>query len=166
MDTSSASLKRRPRHPSQPEEAPQALTGDYCLREGTWAASPPDSGVAALPGPPCRKIQTLACYRRVERRRAAVPAALLLYCRPTPVQSCPYFPIVYVIPRCCVTLSFLYRPNRSSASMASALEAQRLQTLAATAPAAEAASPPPPATIGRTELSAPAVQAADSSSGR
>ena len=47
---------------AQPGEVVRTLTGEYCLREGTYSKTLPDN-LAAMPGKPCLRTDAITCIR-------------------------------------------------------------------------------------------------------
>lgn len=47
---------------AQRDEAVRSLTGEYCLRRGTYSHTLPDN-LAELPGEPCMRINEITCVR-------------------------------------------------------------------------------------------------------
>ena len=50
---------------AKPDEVVRSLTGEYCLREGTYSTTLPTDleQVKALPGKPCMRVEQLTCIR-------------------------------------------------------------------------------------------------------
>ncbi|GAB4822790.1 hypothetical protein N2152v2_009836 [Parachlorella kessleri] len=52
---------------AKPDEVVRSLTGEYCLREGTYSTTlPADIELKTLPGKPCMRVEQLTCIRTVE----------------------------------------------------------------------------------------------------
>lgn len=53
--------------PADPNQVVVALTGEYCLREGQYSAQPPTpEELQSMPGKPCERLESIACYRSLE----------------------------------------------------------------------------------------------------
>jgi hypothetical protein len=51
---------------AEPDEVVMSLTGEYCVREGVYAAKAPSpEELAAAQGTPCNKISSISCIRLV-----------------------------------------------------------------------------------------------------
>ncbi|GAB4822789.1 hypothetical protein N2152v2_009835 [Parachlorella kessleri] len=75
---------------AQPGEVVRTLTGEYCLREGTYSKTLPDN-LAAMPGKPCLRVDAINCVRTQQRMadslQAIIMEAVSAPKSPTPLPS-------------------------------------------------------------------------------
>ncbi|KAL4421992.1 hypothetical protein ABPG77_011015 [Micractinium sp. CCAP 211/92] len=76
---------------ARPEEPVRELSGDYCVRNGTYSASLPDD-LGSQPGSPCTKMQGLTCVRTRETIITALDKSLLEVFNPLPPSAEPVLP--------------------------------------------------------------------------
>lgn len=58
---------------AEPDEVVMSLTGEYCVREGVYAAKAPSpEELAAAQGTPCNKISSISCIRTIDTMATAL----------------------------------------------------------------------------------------------
>ncbi|KAL4431113.1 hypothetical protein ABPG75_006369 [Micractinium tetrahymenae] len=76
---------------ASPDEAVRELSGDYCVRNGTYSATLPED-LGSQPGSPCTKMQGLTCVRTRETIITALDKSLLEVFNPLPPSAEPVLP--------------------------------------------------------------------------